>query len=108
MYRTKYLSEKALIGLKNYKYVSGDYSFMDTKLTPFWNKCVEYLPLWMAPNMVTLIGSGVIVLNVFQYLIFDLTLRQEFAPACYVFSGLAFFFYQTMDAIDGKQARRTG
>ena len=25
-------------------------------MTPYWNKCVEFLPMWMAPNLVTLIG----------------------------------------------------
>ena len=29
-----------------------------------WNACVEFLPLWLAPNMVTLIGFFFIIANV--------------------------------------------
>ena len=81
---------------------------MDKVMTPFWNRCVEYLPMWMAPNMVTLIGFLAIVLSACQYLPFDLTLTKSFAPWCYAISSLSFFIYQTLDAVDGKQARRTG
>ena len=50
------MSNEALANLKNYKYTAGEYSPMDVVLTPFWNKCVTYLPMWMAPNLVTLLG----------------------------------------------------
>jgi ethanolaminephosphotransferase len=108
MFRYKYLSEKALLGLKNYKYKSGEYSTMDKVMTPFWNKAVEVLPMWMAPNLVTLIGFIAIVLAACQYLPYDLSLTKSFEPWCYAFSALSIFIYQTLDAIDGKQARRTG
>ena len=108
MYTRKYLSDKSLVGLKNYKYQSGEYGFMDYKMTPFWNACVEFLPIWMAPNLVTLIGFTVMVGSNMMYLPYDLSLSMEFHPMCYVISAFVVFFYQTMDAIDGKQARRTG
>jgi ethanolaminephosphotransferase len=38
---------------------------MDKVMTPFWNHVVNYLPMWMAPNLVTLIGFIVIVLSAF-------------------------------------------
>ena len=81
---------------------------MDKVLTPFWNRSVELLPLWMAPNLVTLIGLFVLALNAAYYLYHDLTMSQHFNPFWYFISALSYFFYQTMDAIDGKQARRTG
>ena len=108
MLSRNYLSQEALTGLKNYKYQSGEYSFMDKVMTPCWNYAVTFLPMWMAPNLVTLIGFIVIILSAFQYLPFDLSLAKECNPICYALSGLAFFIYQTLDAIDGKQARRTG
>ena len=55
--KVDYLSETALINLKNYKYVSGEYSIMDKVLTPFWNKVTEVFPMWLAPNTITLIGT---------------------------------------------------
>jgi ethanolaminephosphotransferase len=55
--------------LKNYKYKSGEYSVCDKILTPFWNWCVELLPLWLAPNLVTLIGFGLMILGTLQLLV---------------------------------------
>jgi len=51
-----YITKEGETALKNYKYVSGGYSIMDNWMNPWWVWCVEFLPLWMAPNLVTLIG----------------------------------------------------
>lgn len=43
----------------------------DGRIPPYqWNAFVELVPLWMAPNMVTLIGFMFIVGNVFLIQIF--------------------------------------
>jgi ethanolaminephosphotransferase len=105
--RRYYLNEEALTNLKNYKYVAGMYSPFDNLLTPFWNKCVTFLPMWMAPNLVTLTGLGIQVFNLLYILTQDLSMTKQLPPWVYVASALCLFVYQTMDAIDGKQARRT-
>jgi len=69
-----YLSEEAIENLKEYKYVSGEYSFMDRLFTPFWNFCVELLPKWLAPNLVTLIGLMLVIGSTMVYLPYDLTM----------------------------------
>ena len=51
-----YITKEGAHALLDYKYHSGGYSWLDNKMNPFWLACVEYLPLWMAPNLVTLIG----------------------------------------------------
>lgn len=51
-----YIKKHGLIALKNYKYKSGGYSWLDNKMNPFWLWSVNFLPMWMAPNLVTLIG----------------------------------------------------
>ena len=43
-----------------------------------------------------------------QFILFDGTLEGTFPNGCYFYSAFAIFAYQTLDAIDGKQARRTG
>ena len=106
--KTKYLSESALLNMKNYKYVSGQYSPMDYVMTPFWNKAVEFLPMWMAPNLVTLIGFFFTLSSFIVYLFYDLTLKEQLPPYLYLWTSFSLFVYQTLDAIDGKQARRTG
>jgi hypothetical protein len=65
--KSKYLKQETLVNLKNYKYVSGEYSLLDNLLTPFWNTSVQYLPIWMAPNLVTLIGLSFSICNWLMY-----------------------------------------
>jgi phosphatidylglycerophosphate synthase len=62
----------------------------------------------MAPNLVTLLGLSANILSVLIFIFFDLSLRMEFSSAYYIFCGFCVFFYSTMDAMDGKHARRTG
>ncbi|KAJ5626145.1 hypothetical protein N7510_002454 [Penicillium lagena] len=60
------LSDDALLPLRSYKYSSVDKSFISRYiLKHYWNAFVEVLPMWMAPNMVTLLGFVFIVVNVF-------------------------------------------
>ncbi|GAB1212802.1 hypothetical protein ATERTT37_001949 [Aspergillus terreus] len=74
------LSDDVLLPLKSYKYSSVDKSFIsryilkhyetlsNVDLTWFrasqWNAFVEVLPMWLAPNMVTLLGFFFIIGNV--------------------------------------------
>ncbi len=62
----------------------------------------------MAPNLITLIGSLILFSGVIVILFFDFTLSKELPAWAYFYSGLSIFLYQTLDAVDGKQARRTG
>ncbi|PLN82881.1 sn-1,2-diacylglycerol cholinephosphotransferase [Aspergillus taichungensis] len=103
------LSDDALLPLKSYKYSSVDKSFISNYiLRHYWNAFVELLPLWMAPNMVTLIGFMFIVGNVFLIEIFVPDLVGP-GPAWIYFSfALGMWMYSTLDNVDGKQARRTG
>ena len=57
-----YMSSRALKGLRDYKYVAGGYTWLDRVHTPVWNQIVEYFPLWLAPNLITLIGTAWLVL----------------------------------------------
>ncbi|KAI9835713.1 MAG: hypothetical protein M1819_001890 [Sarea resinae] len=98
------VSEEALAHLKTYKYSSVDKSFLSNYvLKHYWNGFVELLPLWLAPNMVTLLGFCCILANVACLAIFmpDLVGPVR-SPSTFDLP------YQTMDNVDGKQARRTG
>ena len=110
------LSRAELRHLAQYKYVSGGYTWLDYKLTPFWNWLVELLPTWMAPNMVTFIGF--VTVNAASLLLWwhaPLLAGlgdggDHAAERGWVFGvhAAALFIYQHLDAVDGKQARRTG
>ncbi|ESA44071.1 Choline/ethanolaminephosphotransferase [Neurospora crassa] len=103
------VSDDALIHLKTYKYSAVDKSPVSNYiLKPYWNAFVEFLPLWVAPNMVTLIGFSFIVANVGLLLIFMPDLVGPGPSWLYFSFAFGLFAYQTMDNVDGKQARRTG
>lgn len=38
------MNEEGLLALKNYKYVSGGYSWLDNKINPFWEWFVSCMP----------------------------------------------------------------
>ncbi|AOA62239.1 Phosphotransferase [Komagataella phaffii] len=105
-----FIPHSKLHTLKEYKYQSDDRS-ITTKyfLKPFWTQFVKIFPLWMAPNMVTLSGLFFILLNLVTVLIYDPYLDNAEKPSWIYFSyALGLFLYQTFDACDGMQARRTG
>ncbi len=63
--------------------------------------------MWMAPNLVTFSGFLLIVLSVALVAWHDLTFRGVVPGWVFVACGVNLFLYQTLDAVDGKQARRT-
>ncbi|CAK1364203.1 Choline/ethanolaminephosphotransferase 2 [Cercospora beticola] len=103
------LSEDGLRHFKTYKYSSVDLSPISNHiLRHYWNFCVEFLPLWLAPNMVTLIGFFFIIANVgLQQLADPGLIGPTFSWVSYSYA-FGVWAYSTMDNIDGKQARRTG
>ncbi|KAM0790904.1 hypothetical protein ACM66B_004211 [Microbotryomycetes sp. NB124-2] len=102
-----YLSRERLRHLDSYKYSSVDKSpIANFVMQPYWRFCASFLPPWLAPNTVTLIGFTAIVINFFQVAIFAPELENATRFMCLSFA-IGLFFYQTMDALDGKQARAT-
>jgi phosphatidylglycerophosphate synthase len=66
------------------------------------------MPRWLAPNLITLMSlmHGIIGSTLLIYYCPTLT---EAAPQwVYLFYAWCMFMYQTLDGIDGKQARRIG
>ncbi|KAF2674730.1 Choline/ethanolaminephosphotransferase [Microthyrium microscopicum] len=103
------LTDEALSHLKTYKYSSVDLSPLSHYvLRHYWNAVVEFLPMWLAPNMVTLIGFMFILGNVALMELFIPDLKGPGPSWVYWSFGLGVWMYSTMDNIDGKQARRTG
>ncbi|KAI7846212.1 hypothetical protein COHA_000282 [Chlorella ohadii] len=52
-----YLSLRALEGLKSYAYKPSGYTVLDDLHQPVWNYITNnWLPLWLAPNLITLMG----------------------------------------------------
>ncbi|EGW30065.1 alcohol phosphatidyl transferase [Spathaspora passalidarum NRRL Y-27907] len=98
-----------LPNLKLYKYSAIDESVISKYiLKKWWNYFVEIIPMWVAPNMVTLGGLMFIVANLAAVFYYDPYLDTESPRWCYFFYAFGIFMYQTMDGCDGCHARRTG
>lgn len=58
------LNPSQLQRLKDHKYRSEGVSIIEEYLlVPFWNWLVELIPLWVAPNLLTVIGYVVTVVT---------------------------------------------
>lgn len=103
-----YIGSHGVAALKRYKYSGVDHSYVAKYvLQPFWSQFVNFFPLWVPPNMITLTGFLFLVTSaVLGYLYSP---HLDSAPPRWVnfMHGLLLFLYQTFDAVDGKQARRT-
>jgi ethanolaminephosphotransferase len=65
------------------------------------------LPSWLAPNLITLTGLSALIA---AYCVNTILMPDFEAPAprwVYFMTGSAVLFYLHMDALDGKQARKT-
>jgi hypothetical protein len=50
------LTEQQLKRLKEHKYASEGTTLFDPFMQVFWKWLVQYCPLWVAPNLVTIVG----------------------------------------------------
>jgi len=104
---TNILTERELKKLKEHQYSSTCSSLLDPLMQKFWNWFVTFVPLWVAPNLITIVGLAINIVTSLV-LVWYCPTATEMAPWWTTFScALGLFIYQTLDAIDGKQARRT-
>ncbi|XP_077516827.1 cholinephosphotransferase 1-like isoform X5 [Amblyomma americanum] len=102
------LSQQQLRRLSEHKYSCSGASFADPFMQPFWNWVTSKCPLWLAPNLMTLSGLFVNIATSLVLVWYSPTATQEVPRWAFVLCALGLFVYQTLDACDGKQARRTG
>ncbi|XP_033343853.1 cholinephosphotransferase 1 isoform X4 [Bombus vosnesenskii] len=107
-YKEKLLSPGQLKRLSEHKYSCTTNSLLDGFLQPWWDWLVSKVPLWLAPNLITIVGLIVNIATTLILVYYSPDAKIE-APrwACFL-CALGLFIYQSLDAIDGKQARRTG
>ncbi|KAJ3291313.1 hypothetical protein BCR33DRAFT_761820 [Rhizoclosmatium globosum] len=96
--------------LKTYSYKSIDKSFVANKiLNPYWwSVIIDFVPSWVAPNLITLTGFLCVIVNVLLLFYLSPDLKEPCPWWAYISFAAGLFIYQSLDAIDGKQARRTG
>eukprot|EP00051_Salpingoeca_urceolata_P032994 m.18375 g.18375 ORF g.18375 m.18375 type:complete len:376 (-) comp5708_c0_seq1:308-1435(-) len=110
MLQTSIITPDAVQRLVAHKYKSSGQSLLDPALTGYWNFVVSLFPLWVAPNLITFVGLMINVITTVIMVYYNPTASDENEVPRWVYltSGLGLWVYQTLDSIDGKQARRTG
>uniref|UniRef100_A0A5F8GLM0 Cholinephosphotransferase 1 n=1 Tax=Monodelphis domestica TaxID=13616 RepID=A0A5F8GLM0_MONDO len=101
------LSLVQLRRLEEHRYSSEGSSLFEPVLQPFWSWLVELVPLWLAPNAITLLGLLLNLLSSLLLVFYCPTVLEEAPSWVFLICGLGLFSYQSLDAIDGKHARRT-
>ena len=110
-----YIPKDMLAPLKAYRYRCYDTSpFNKLILHPFWNRIVQIIPLWVAPNTLTMMGfiCSIIYFLVATYYDYSFNAStigsSENIPSfAWLMIALFLFLSHHLDGIDGKQARRT-
>ncbi|XP_073997995.1 choline/ethanolaminephosphotransferase 1 bbc isoform X3 [Rhodnius prolixus] len=107
-YKEKILSPGQLKRLSDHKYSCESLSILDKFLQPWWDWLVSKIPLWLAPNLITIIGLIINILTTLVLVYYSPDAKAEAPWWAFILCALGLFAYQSLDAIDGKQARRTG
>ncbi|KAL3904459.1 MAG: hypothetical protein SGILL_010060 [Bacillariaceae sp.] len=106
--------------IAQHKYKAGSYTSLDAFLNPWWTSMTEFLPMWLAPNLVTTIGGTCCLISYILSVHYlervdttgetgaaDEVSENPIPQWLYFWNAFALFFYYTLDCMDGKQARRT-
>lgn len=93
-----------------HKYRPGPYTPLDNLLYAIWWEPISHrLPLWLAPNALTLCGALAAVAAAVLLWVCSPYFQEPGPPAwAELTAAWLIVFYQTCDAEDGLQARRTG
>lgn len=101
-----FIDETGVDHLQKYKYTSCGYTTLDLALNSWWIHFTNYLPRWLAPNLITILAALSTVLPCCVFLYVDPSFSHSYPSWMYFMSAFGIFMYQTLDAADGKQARR--
>jgi len=104
-----YIRQSKFPNLRKYQYSAVDHSLVSRYiLKPFYtNFFIHLFPLSMAPNLITLSGFAFVIVNLLTLLWYNPTLDRDCPGWVYASWAVGLFLYQTFDACDGTQARRT-
>ncbi|VDP61745.1 unnamed protein product [Heligmosomoides polygyrus] len=93
------LTPEELSRLSEHKYSAVDISWLDELcMKDFWEYVVQFYPLWLAPNLITLIGLVVNLISVLVLSHYCPTTREVAPSWAYASAAFGLFIYQTLDA----------
>ena len=103
------LKKEELEKIKHYRYVTNESTAIEKY---FYNSVWDFiannlLPDWLAPNLLTLMGVIMPLAILSAVCLYSPDFGQTLSHNVVFLGFFAHLWYQTIDAIDGKQARRT-
>lgn len=109
MHHRMRITPEGFRNLDSHKFKRGEYGPIENLLDRyFWVPLSEKLPKNIAPNIVTLTGLVFGASGIFLCVFLSGDFRHPVPRWANILSILGILIYQTLDALDGKQARRTG
>jgi ethanolaminephosphotransferase len=93
-YWGKYISKQGAANLKHYQYSGSDASYFYNYISNphIYPWCLEHIPLWMAPNLITLLGLMCTILTYSITVMWYCPKLEGEAPAwVYVLNGVMLF-----------------
>jgi len=102
-----FITREGIKALDTYHYKSGGYTKLDNLMNPFWEWFDSLIPATVAPNAITFVGFITMFASALLLLCYDQSFTQPLPSWVYVVVAVCQFLYQTLDAVDGKHARRT-
>ncbi|KAM7175990.1 ethanolaminephosphotransferase 1-like [Macrochelys suwanniensis] len=114
MWEPQYVTAQQRAGFRRYQYSAVDTNPLSVYvMQPLWNRIVKIVPLWIAPNLLTLSGFLIILINYFLLSFYDWDYTASGASPgivptwVWLFGACTTFCAYALDSVDGKHARRT-
>lgn len=102
------LSFEEIKNIREYRYKGADSSMIYKYiLRPMANSIAQKLPVWVAPNAITLYGLYCSMFSCILTVMYNPCLDSSGPRWLSLVNGVCLFLYQTLDNVDGHQARRT-
>lgn len=100
----RYLTPQMCKNLLAYKYDGEDRSFLYRYvLQPMNARLIRFVPIWAAPNLITLVGLSIMVSAYLATNYFSPAFDQQMPGFMYVVCALALFCYQTIDNVSHQR-----
>ena len=104
-----YISPQGAIGIKEYKYKATNASWYYHYISgPLAGWLVDKTPVWVAPNVLTLIGFACVLISYSLVWYWCPTFTEQASSWVWITVAALLFSYRTLDNMDGKQARKLG
>lgn len=104
-----FLSKKGLETMSNSQVKTQPSSYLEDLFNYIvWDPALRLLPVWVAPNLLSLLGTSTLVVSALYVVSFNSAELTEDPPLwVWPAAATALFIFEIFDALDAKQARRT-